>query len=170
MTRLTPKHSAPQHTGLHLSSRHATEHMVPDETPTVTVGHLSDLSVIMFFVSLLSCARSLKSKSRRWTTALPIGAVRHPTTGVKTSASRRMFGCPKTELNHLVAPLLVNEGAHGRDVTAFGLARSPRIPLTTCEQAPATQVGLGIRLARICRHTLGARDLQRSIWDKYQIS
>jgi hypothetical protein len=123
LPHLTPKQTAPQHTGLHPSFKHGTEHMDPDGTPTVVIGNLSDLSVTMFFLSPLRSARSLKSKSSRWTTALPTGPVRHPTTGVKTPVSTWMFGRPKTALNHLVARLLVNEGHHGRDVAAF--ARHP---------------------------------------------
>jgi hypothetical protein len=123
---LTPKQVAPQHTGLHPSSKHGTEHMDPDGTPTVVVGNLSDLSVAMFFVSPLSSARSLKSG--RWTTAQPTDAFRHPTAGVKASVSRRMFGCPKTALNRVVAREPANKGDHGLDVAAFGLARSASHP------------------------------------------
>jgi hypothetical protein len=71
--------------------------------------------------------------------ALPTGAV-HPTTGVKTSVSRRIFGCQKTALNQLVARLLVNDGHNGRDVAAFGLARSARLPLSTYERTPAMRI------------------------------
>jgi hypothetical protein len=82
----------------------------------------------MFFRSPLRCARFLKAKSSRWTTALPTGAVRHPATGVKTSVSRRMLRYRKTVLHHLVARLPVNVGDNGRDAAAFRLAYSARHP------------------------------------------
>ena len=43
--RQPAKRLAPQHTGLHLSSKPATQHMHPDETPTVVVGNLSDFEL-----------------------------------------------------------------------------------------------------------------------------
>jgi hypothetical protein len=110
--------------------------MDPDGTPTVVIGNLSDLSVTMSFVSPLSCARSLKSG--RWTTALPTDAVPHPTAGL---TSRPKFGSPKIALNHVVARQPADEGDHGRDVAAFGLARFTRLPANYLRASSRKAIG-----------------------------
>jgi hypothetical protein len=140
---LTPKQTAPQHYGI--ASRLRTRYRDPDETPTSAVGNLSVLSLTMFFVALLSCARSLKTKSSRWTAALPTGAI-HPTTGVKTSLSRRIFGYEKTALNYLVARLLINESDNGGSVPASAWQGRPAVPLTPYERAPAKRLNADLAI------------------------